>query len=107
MPAFDCSERNQCDGSDFGKLCEGPDPEPIFGIEQIETTKFQFDGGVNNIPESEIVAWVWDVPQAIATEPFYEGKTVQVNVRIPNDPVRLTAITQKGCFGFDQRDFSP
>lgn len=107
VPAFDCSERNQCDGSDFGKLCEGPDPKPVLAIEALGNNRFQFEGRVDNMPASEIIAWVWDVPQAIATEPHYEGKTVQVTVRIPKDPVRLTAITQKGCFGFDQRDFTP
>ena len=49
--------------------------------------------------ESEIIAWVWDVFIGRPSEPFYEGQTVEVQVENPAGPVRLMAITQKGCFG--------
>jgi hypothetical protein len=99
VPAFDCSERNQCDGTDYTKLCEGPDPDTTIGIERLADNRFQFIGKVNNMDASDIIAWIWDVFVAQPTEPFYEGETVDVQVRTPAGPVRLTAITQKGCFG--------
>jgi len=99
VPAFDCSERNQCDGTDYTKLCEGPDPDPTIGIERLGDNRFRFVGKVNNMDESEIIAWIWDVFTARPTEPFYEGQTVDVQAQTPTGPVRLTAITQQGCFG--------
>jgi hypothetical protein len=104
VPAFDCSERNQCSGSDYRKLCEGPDPKPVFAIEPSGENRFLFAGKVENIPASEIIAWVWDVFIAQATEPFYQGGKVEAILQKPSGPVRLTAIAQKGCFGVVQQN---
>lgn len=104
VPAFDCSERNQCLGSDFKKLCEGPDPKPSISGELIGSNLEQFQGSVENMPPSDIVGWVWDVLIARPTEPFYEGQTVESQAQFIElgGPVRLTAITKKGCFGAAQ-----
>ncbi|QDA61592.1 hypothetical protein [Hymenobacter jejuensis] len=99
VPAFDCRERNQCTGTDFQKLCEGPDPKPVVGIERQENNGFLFAGKVENVPVNSVVAWVWDVPIAQPTEPFYEGPKVEAQLQKPGGTARLTAITQKGCFG--------
>ena len=101
VPAFDCSERNQCDNMDYTPLCEGPDPEPSVSIEPDSVDAFQLTGKVGNLDENEIIAWVWDLLVAQPTEPFYEGQTVRAQVENPSGPVRLTAITQIGCFGID------
>ena len=103
MPAFDCSERNQCSGSDYKKLCEGPDSKPEFTIESLGNNRFSFKGEVRNTPAGEIAAWVWDVFVAQPTEPFYEGNPVDAQLQKPEGTVRLTVITQKGCFGFAQK----
>ena len=104
VPAFDCSERNQCDSSDFKQLCEGPDPKPVFAIEALGNNRFLLEGKVDNMPASEIIAWVWDVFTAQPTEPFYEGEQVEAQLQKPGGPVRLTAITPKGCFGVVQQN---
>jgi hypothetical protein len=104
VPAFDCSERNQCTGSDYKRLCVGPDPEPQFDIGRLENNRFSLKGNVGNIPASEVIAWVWDVFTAQPTEPFYEGDRVETQLQNPRGLVRLTTITQKGCFGFAQQD---
>lgn len=54
--------------------------------------------------ESQILAWVWDLLVAQPTEPFYVGQTVDVQVTNPAGPVRLTAITENGCFGTADRN---
>jgi hypothetical protein len=99
VPAFDCSERNQCSGSEYRKLCEGPDPKPVFGIEPSGEDGFILTGQVENMPATEIAAWVWDAPLAQAAEPLYEGRKVEARLLKPAGPVQLTAITKKGCFG--------
>jgi len=103
VPAFDCSERNQCRGGAYQKFCEGPDPKLRFNIDPRENNRFLFEGDVD-IPASEIVAWVWDVFTAQPTEPFYEGNSVEAFLQKPGGFVRLTAITRKGCFGIDQNN---
>jgi hypothetical protein len=105
--AFDCSERNQCDGTEYIPLCEGPNPDLTINIESLGNDQYRFTGQVNNMNESDIIAWVWDVspPSFHRYSPFFEGKTVNVRVRNPG-MVRLTAITQKGCFGVTQRSIS-
>lgn len=104
IPAFDCSERNQCLGSEYKKLCDGPDPKTEVTIEQNEGKRFTFAGKVNNMQETEIIGWVWDAPIAQPTEPFYEGQKVEAQLLKPGGLVRLTAITKKGCFSFVQKN---
>jgi len=104
IPALDCSERNQCTGSEYKKLCEGPAPKLKLSMEPLGDNRFSFKGEVINMPASEMVAWVWDVFNAQPTEPFYEGDKVEAQLQQLNGPVRLTAITQKGCFGVTQQN---
>ena len=99
VPAFDCSERNLCDDTDFIPLCEGPDPELSFETVQDSPNRFVLIGNVNNLNEAGIIAWIWDLPQAQPAKPFYEGKESIVVVGNPSSQVKLTAITENGCFG--------
>lgn len=102
VPAFDCSERNQCSGSDLEKLCEGLDLKPELIIKPEGGNTFAFTGKVNGITENEIAAWVWDVFVAQPGDPFYTGSTVEALLQKPGGQVGLTVITKKGCFGFAQ-----
>ncbi|MES2730974.1 MAG: hypothetical protein V4714_04470 [Bacteroidota bacterium] len=95
VPAFDCEERNQCSGSDFQKLCEGPKPKPAIDIQRQENG-FLFSGKVENMPDEEIVAWVWDASTALPTEPVYVGQEVEAQLLRPEGSVKLTAITKLG-----------
>ncbi len=104
VPAFDCSERNQCLGSEYKKLCDGPDPKTEVTIDPNGENRFIFAGKVNNMPETEIIGWVWDAPIAQPTEPFYAGKKVEAQLLKPGGIVRLTAIAKKGCFSFVQEN---
>lgn len=103
IPVLDCSERNQCAGSDYTKLCQGPDPKLKFEIAPRENNNFSLQADVSNMPASDIVAWVWDM-SAQPLEPFYEGKQVVAGLTRPEGVVRLTAITNKGCFAVAQRN---
>ena len=104
VPAFDCSERNQCTGSDYRKLCEGAQPKPALNMERFEENRFRLEGKVENLPETEIAAWVWDFPTALPSEPFHEGQRTEARLQRPTGVVRLTAITHKGCFGVLQEN---
>ena len=106
VPAFDCSERNQCEGTNYTPLCEGPDPKPLINIEPISDNSLQLIGNIDNLNENEIIAWIWDLLVTQPIEPLYEGQDVQVRVQdgIPSGPVRLTVITRNGCFGINIRD---
>lgn len=103
IPALDCSERNQCVGSDYTKLCQGPNPKLTFEIAPRENNIFSLQADVGNMPASDIVGWVWDVT-AQSSESFYEGKQVVASLARPEGLVRLTAITNKGCFAVAQRN---
>lgn len=106
VPAFDCSERNQCDDSDYRKLCEGFNPQPVITVERLQDgnqIRFQFTGSVVDTSQ-RVTAWVWDVFTTRTTEPYYEGEKVVAELERPVGEVRLTVITEKGCFSaVDQR----
>ena len=106
VPVFDCSERNQCDGSDYRKLCEGFNPQPVITVERLQQgnqIRFQFSGSVVDTSQ-RIIGWVWDVFTTRSTEPYYEGEKVVAELERPVGEVRLTVITEKGCFSaVDQR----
>lgn len=104
IPAFDLGERNQCAGGDYVRLCEGPDPQVTFNFDGTGNNRFVFTGKVTNMEPGEIAAWVWDMPQAQPTEPFYQGESIEAVLLKPGGLVRLTAITQKGCFGIIDRE---
>lgn len=104
IPAFSCNVRNQCRGSAYKKLCEGPEPKVSFDFRPAGNNRSQFIAKVDNVPSSDIDAWVWDAFVAQPTEPFYEGQTVIAELQKQTGPVRLTAITRTGCFGFVQQN---
>jgi hypothetical protein len=98
VPAFDCSERNQCDDSPFRRLCEDANPQPFIEIERLpDENGFRLAGKVVDASVA-IAAWVWDVFKAFTFEPFYEGQKVEAHFQPPRGEVRLTVITDKGCF---------
>ncbi|MDF0651250.1 MAG: Ig domain-containing protein [Nitrospira sp.] len=103
IPALDCSERNQCTDSDSTKLCQGPSPKLKFEIAPRENNNFSLQADVSNMPATDIVAWVWDVSTQ-SLEPFYEGKQVVAGLTRPEGVIRLTAITNNGCFAVAQRN---
>ena len=103
VPAFDCSERNQCDATDFRRLCEDFNPQPFITIEPLGDNRFQFTGSVVDTSRP-VIAWVWDVLNAESPEPFYQGEKVEVVVQPPTGEVTLTVITEKGCFSTVTRE---
>ena len=104
VPAFDCAERNLCSGGDFRRLCEGPQPELELNMERFEENGLRLEGKVANLPENEIVAWIWDFPMSQPFEPFYEGQRAGAFLQSPRGLVKLTAITEKGCFSSVERE---
>lgn len=104
VPAFDCRRRNQCTDGEFEPLCQSETPKPDFFVEFLGDRQFLFGGSVENLPEEEIIAWIWDPLTAQPTEAFYEGKEVRATLEKPNGIVRLTLITREGCFGFTDQN---
>jgi hypothetical protein len=102
VPAFDCRERNQCSGSDYVKLCTDPNLKPEFKIIPKDNNTFIFE---STTPNDKLLAWVWDVLNTPANEPFYEGESVESIVSKPNGIVRLTVINESGCFAFTENKF--
>ena len=96
VPAFDCRERNQCKGSDYLKLCTDSKTKADFKINQLDNNVFN----VASIANENVVAWVWDAVDSLAKEPFYTGETLDMIIPKPAGNVRLTVITDKGCFAF-------
>jgi hypothetical protein len=102
VPAFDCRERNQCTGSDFVKLCVDNNLKPSFNIERTGDISFVFQ---STTKKENLTAWVWDVLNTPANEPFYQGEMVEAIVPKPNGIVRLTVINEFGCFAFIDKEF--
>ena len=100
VPAFDCSERNQCTNTDYTALCKGDEPKPSFIIEHKGDNQYVFAGKVENMDPGKIAGWVWDAPDAIPAEPFYTGENTEGEFKRAGDggPVKLTVITDSGCF---------
>ncbi|HZK95118.1 MAG TPA: hypothetical protein VFC67_12995 [Prolixibacteraceae bacterium] len=96
VPAFDCRERNQCKGSDYLKLCTDSNTKADFKINQLDNNVFN----VASIANKNIVAWIWDAVDSLAKEPFYTGETLDMIIPKPAGNVRLTVISDKGCFAF-------
>lgn len=100
VPAFDCSERNQCAKTGFEPLCKG-----LKAKLEINADKFpQFSGVVGGVAESTIVAWVWEFTSAQPGGTFFTGKTVTPGVST-DGRARLTVITNKGCFAVAEADY--
>lgn len=104
VPAFDCSERNQCSGIDYHKLCAGPLPELDLNSERTGDNQVRLEGKVGNMAPAEVAAWVWELPLANTSEPFYQGEKVEVQLQRMAGPVLLAGITGKGCFGSTTKD---
>jgi hypothetical protein len=97
VPAFDCSERNQCDGTNYEKTCQGSTLEPQIEFSVLQAEEMiQFIGKVTD-PHPENLTWVWDFPESTMVEPYVDTK---VKVRNPGGFVMLTVITEEGCFEF-------
>ncbi|MBU5612519.1 hypothetical protein [Geomonas azotofigens] len=104
VPSFDCSERNQCTRVDYHKLCDGPQPELDMEVARSGDNSLTLQGKVGNLQPADVVAWVWELPLANSSEPFYQGEKVELQVQRVAGPVLLAAITRKGCFGSTKRD---
>jgi len=102
VPAFDCRERNQCAGSDFANLCLEKIGNPDFSIRQTDNGFFNLTSITKN---KTLVAWVWDIINTTAQEPFYTGESLDAIIPKPTGIVRLTTINSKGCFAFIDKDF--
>ncbi|QWV99064.1 hypothetical protein KP005_07210 [Geomonas nitrogeniifigens] len=104
VPSFDCSERNQCTHVDYHKLCDAPPPDLDMNLARVGDNGVALEGKVGNLQPDEVVAWVWDLPLANSSEPFYVGEKVEVQVQHVAGPVLLAAITRKGCIGGTRKD---
>lgn len=94
VPAFDCSERNLCSGSNFKKLCKINTLKPDFTI-GVFRTGIRLE---STTPGDNIIAWIWDILGSAASEPFYTGEKTAVQVENTSGSARLTVISDKGCF---------
>jgi hypothetical protein len=102
VPAFNCRERNQCTGSEFVKLCTDNALKPEFIIERSGDISFIFQSTTKN---KKLTAWVWDVLNTPANEPYFQGEKVDAIIRKPTGMVRLTVINESGCFAFIDKEF--
>jgi hypothetical protein len=102
VPAFACSDRNQCDNTDFVALCEGFDLIPAFVQSSRGRNNFTFAIS-ENMPTTGIAAWVWEFTTS-TDQLFYVGKKVAVVWNNPGGFVKLTAISDKGCFSVTLSD---
>ena len=109
IPAFLGSERNQCSGSEYNDLCEGTGAKVTATAEPLGNNRLRLMARGNDVATQEVIAWIWDIRGALPVEPFYVGQTVDAQVVLlpvlaaPTVTVRLTAITQKGCFVMSER----
>ena len=99
VPAFNCSERNQCTHTEFRPLCKDSKVKA-----NIKFDSPQFAGGVSGVPDSTIVAWIWDFTTARPAGTFFTGQTVTPGVRA-DGRARLTVITNKGCFAVAELNY--
>ncbi|WP_019867400.1 hypothetical protein [Methylovulum miyakonense] len=101
VPAFACSQRNQCTGSGFADVCTGFDLNPGFISDGIGDNHFFF--AINeDMPRTGIAAWVWDFTSQ-TDEPFYVGEQLEIFWQ-PGGFIKLTAISDTGCFSFTVED---
>jgi hypothetical protein len=99
VPAFDCRERNQCNGGEYVKLCTETNTKAEFKINQLDNNVFNVASTIKN---KTLVAWVWDIVNTSAKEPFYTGESLDMIIPKPTGAVRLTVISEKGCFAFTE-----
>ncbi|GAB1402883.1 hypothetical protein MASR1M74_00610 [Lentimicrobium sp.] len=99
VPAFDCSKRNLCTGSEYKNLCEGNTLKPDFTITP-------GDSGLrleSTTPGSDLRAWIWDIFGTVTSEPFYTGVKTVIQVKDTSGSARLIVISNKGCFAFKDK----
>lgn len=101
VPAFDCRERNKCSGSEFVKLCTVNTLKPSFVVEPTGDNIYMFQ---STGKDKNVKAWVWDVVNTSANEPYYEGENVQAMVPKATGMVRLTVINENGCFAVVEKE---
>ena len=100
VPAFDCSKRNLCSGSEFKNLCEVNTLKPDFNIRVVRA----LINVQSTTPNEDLMAWIWDVSESEASEPFYTGEKTTMNIPDPSGNVRLTVISSRGCFAFADKE---
>ena len=96
IPAFACSERNQCTNSEFVPMCSGFDLIPVFNTERGGENTFNFFI-TEAMPTNGIAAWVWEFTTS-TDRPFYVGDNVRVVWNNIGGLIKLTAISDQGCF---------
>jgi hypothetical protein len=101
VPAFDCSERNQCAQTSFEPVCKG---SKLKADIKFELQSLAFTGGVSGAAENTIVAWVWEFTSAPAGSTFFTSKTVTPGLTA-DGTARLTVITNRGCFAVAELDY--
>ena len=84
------------------KLCTDNTLKPDFKIERSGDLSFVFQSTTKN---KKLTAWVWDVLNTPANEPYFQGEQVEAIVRKPTGIVRLTVINELGCFAFIDKEF--
>jgi hypothetical protein len=84
------------------KLCIDNKLKPDFIIEKSGDNTFIFQ---STGKDKKLTAWIWDVLNTSANEPFYQGENVQAIVPKPTGIVRLTVINEFGCFAFIDKKF--
>jgi hypothetical protein len=84
------------------KLCTDNTLKPDFIIERSGDISFIFQSTTKN---KKLTAWVWDVLNTPANEPYFQGEKVEAIIRKPTGVVRLTVINESGCFAFIDKEF--
>ncbi|MGR9045184.1 MAG: hypothetical protein ACU83N_07800 [Gammaproteobacteria bacterium] len=98
VPAFNCSERNRCSETDFVAVCKGADLKPTFTAEQSSRNSRVFSAQAEGADASDIVAWLWDFPDATPNSALSSGQKTEVSfISMPSFAV-LTVISRDGCF---------
>lgn len=99
VPAFACSERNQCKGSEFEAQCRADAFKVAFRAQLSDGNVGSFSASVDGVSVDEIAAWVWDFPDAIPNLQVSSKPALEISFseKVPNEAM-LTAISKQGCF---------
>ncbi len=101
VPAFDCSEENQYNIDDYKKNCSGSAVIHDHEVTHNGDGAFICKGKVSD-PNGALLTdatWIWDFPNVQLGQPFYIGNPAEVEIQNPEGPIKITAITKKGCVG--------
>ncbi|MCI5131171.1 MAG: hypothetical protein D3904_06520, partial [Candidatus Electrothrix sp. EH2] len=111
IPAFDYSTRNQYyqySHNDPHKPCSDESEFTANINVTQDNNNFTCTGDVSDIDNNSVAAWVWDFPNNQTNQPFYRGKTITVTLNNSpkgTDSIKLTAITENGCFATVTKTF--